>query len=112
MKEAEEICDRVLFINKGKVLDIGNIDDLKRKNLKNKKMIIYWKNIESQINAEIKNVEIISNTIKKTEFIFNTENFKIEDFIKKVNFKNVEALEIVNFSLEELYINIMENTNE
>ncbi|ERT44637.1 hypothetical protein HMPREF1768_01862, partial [Fusobacterium nucleatum CTI-7] len=53
-----------------------------------------------------------SNTIKKTEFIFNTENFKIEDFIKKVNFKNVEALEIVNFSLEELYINIMENTNE
>ena len=37
MKEAEEICDRVLFINKGKVLDIGNIDDLKRKNLKNKK---------------------------------------------------------------------------
>lgn len=112
MKEAEEICDRVLFINKGKVLDIGNIDDLKRKNLKNKKMIIYWKNIESQINAEIKNVEIISNTIKKTEFIFNTENFKIEDFIKKVNFKNVEALEIVKFSLEELYINIMENTNE
>ena len=112
MKEAEEICDRVLFINKGKVLDIGNIDDLKRKNLKNKKMIIYWKNIESQINAEIKNIEILSNTIKKTEFIFNTENFKIEDFIKKVNFKNVEALEIVNFSLEELYINIMENTNE
>lgn len=112
MKEAEEICDRVLFINKGKVLDIGNIDDLKRKNLKNKKMIIYWKNIESQINAEIKNIEIISNTIKKTEFIFNTENFKIEDFIKKVNFKNVEALEIINFSLEELYINIMENTNE
>ena len=112
MKEAEEICDRVLFINKGKVLDIGNIDDLKRKNLKNKKMIIYWKNIESQINAEIKNIEILSNTIKKTEFIFNTENFKIEDFIKKVNFKNVEALEIVKFSLEELYINIMENTNE
>ena len=112
MKEAEEICDRVLFINKGKVLDIGNIDNLKRKNLKNKKMIIYWKNIESQINAEIKNIEILSNTIKKTEFIFNTENFKIEDFIKKVNFKNVEALEIVNFSLEELYINIMENTNE
>ena len=112
MKEAEEICDRVLFINKGKVLDIGNIDDLKRKNLKNKKMIIYWKNIESQINAEIKNIEILSNTIKKTEFIFNTENFKIEDFIKKVNFKNVEALEIVNFSLEELYINIMENADE
>ena len=112
MKEAEEICDRVLFINKGKVLDIGNIDDLKRKNLKNKKMIIYWKNIESQINVEIKNIEILSNTIKKTEFIFNTENFKIEDFMKKVNFKNVETLEIVNFSLEELYINIMENTNE
>ena len=112
MKEAEEICDRVLFINKGKVLDIGNIDDLKRKNLKNKKMIIYWKNIESQINVEIKNIEILSNTIKKTEFLFNTENFKIEDFMKKVNFKNVETLEIVNFSLEELYINIMENTNE
>ena len=112
MKEAEEICDRVLFINKGKVLDIGNIDDLKRKNLKNKKMIIYWKNIESQINVEIKNIEILSNTIKKTEFLFNTENFKIEDFMKKVNFKNVETLEIVNFSLEELYINIMENADE
>ena len=107
MKEAEEICDRVLFINKGKVLDIGNIDDLKRKNLKNKKMIIYWKNIESQINVEIKNIEILSNTIKKTEFLFNTE-----DFMKKVNFKNVETLEIVNFSLEELYINIMENADE
>ena len=112
MKEAEEICDRVLFINKGKVLDIGNIDDLKRKNLKNKKMIIYWKNIESQINVEIKNIEILSNTIKKTDFLFNTENFKIEDFMKKVNFKNVETLEIVNFSLEELYINIMENADE
>lgn len=112
MKEAEEICDRVLFINKGKVLDIGNIDDLKRKNLKNKKMIIYWKNIESQINVEIKNIEILSNTIKKTEFLFNTENFKIEDFMKKVNFKNVETLEIINFSLEELYINIMENADE
>ena len=32
--------------------------------------------------------------------------------MKKVNFKNVETLEIVNFSLEELYINIMENADE
>lgn len=112
MKEAEEVCDRVLFINNGEILDIGSIEDLKKRNLKKKKVIISWKRKDESLKINKYKVDIISNNDKKTEFLFIEDNFSIESFIRELKFENIENFEISNFSLEEVYVNIMEGKNE
>ncbi|MDT1958994.1 ABC transporter ATP-binding protein [Carnobacterium divergens] len=40
MQEADDLCDRIAFINKGKILDIGTTLELKEKHMKNKNSIL------------------------------------------------------------------------
>lgn len=112
MKEAEEVCDRVLFINNGEILDIGNVEEIKKRNLKKKKVIISWKKKDESLNLNMYKIDILSNNDKKIEFLFTEDKFSIESFIKELRFENIENFEITNFSLEELYINIMEEKHE
>ena len=75
-------------------------------------MIISWKRKDESLKINKYKVDIISNNDKKTEFLFIEDNFSIESFIRELKFENIENFEISNFSLEEVYVNIMEGKNE
>lgn len=110
MNEAEEICDRILFINQGKIVKMGKLNDLKRELMDKKKVKIIFRNnlkIEEKLfeYKEIENLKIKDNTI---EFLYKNDWTKINSIIKMiVDLKEIDSFEVRNSTLEELYINII-----
>ena len=61
MEEVEIICDRIIILDKGKILAQGTSDELKKK-----------ANIEEKITVEINNIE--DSKIREIEQFKNVEN--------------------------------------
>lgn len=68
MEEADELCDRVAFLNKGNIVELGNPKELKVKYAKNKVKITFSDNSEIEVNKDsdsiIKTLKDNKKTIK------------------------------------------------
>lgn len=118
MNEAEEICDRVLFINKGEILNIGTINELQNKIFGKKKIKIKFKEkLKEDLNLLLKN--LLTNGTEKNVFLdkeinffYDEEIFDYKTLLLELPLKNIERFELSNASLEDLYLDIMEDKNE
>ncbi|MGL5592708.1 MAG: ABC transporter ATP-binding protein [Cetobacterium sp.] len=113
MNEAEEICDRILFMNHGKIVKIGEINELKSEIINKKNVKIEFKrNDIEQLMTEIlqtKNIENLKILENKVEFSCDENIFKIENFLIDIlKIGEIDTIKIANPSLEELYINLIE----
>ena len=83
MEEADLLCDRVAFLNKGEIVELGNPDDLKQKYATNKVKITFENNetITTEQNSEsIINV-LNKNTKQKIKSIHSVEPNLAEIFL-------------------------------
>lgn len=108
MNEAEEICDRILFIKQGELVKIGEINELKNKIINKKKVkVIFKKEIISE-KYQPKDVERLNILKNKIEFFYDEAKFKIEELVKELfRIGDIDTIEITNPSLEDLYIDII-----
>lgn len=110
MFEAEELCDRIAFINNGKIIEIGTPHELKEKIVKNRAIEINCSEAET-VSKALSKVKGTKITIKSSKIVFvEVKNylvmkdiFKVLSTIKSEIF-NVSALE-PNF--EETYLKII-----
>jgi ABC-2 type transport system ATP-binding protein len=114
MQEAQNICDRVLIMNMGKIIRDADPDTL-RKNFKQKSVISF--KIEEELSSElIEKLENLFNykTIKKNFYEFWSD-VPLEDisilnrFIKAHKIKVIN-LQIKQASLEEVFIELIKKT--
>lgn len=63
MEEVETICDRIIILDKGKILATGTADELKNKANIEEKITVEINNIENKNVKEIKQFENVDNVI-------------------------------------------------
>ncbi|MCX7909797.1 MAG: ATP-binding cassette domain-containing protein [Ignavibacteria bacterium] len=103
MEQAEQLCDDVCLINKGKVILKGSIADIKSTRSADTVICEFYSN-----GAELPsltNVKILNRTQNRLEFRFNPSEFNIRDFIKELADKvEIKKFEITTPSLREIFI--------
>jgi len=104
MQEVEQLCDRVAFINKGKIVDIGTIDKIKSREFSTYEFIVKVKNIKDEkflkskgfkingkiLQKKIKAGEDVSNLVamlsKRLEIVdIETKRPTLEDYFVKIS---------------------------
>jgi ABC-2 type transport system ATP-binding protein len=108
MTVVESLCDRVAFINKGKILKIGTKDDIANLIQKEVKIEIEISNNKNKLKEQLKNQDYIKDIIENKKGITitlnNRENYKYLLSILQ-NF-NIFRINEVQPSLKDLYIKI------
>lgn len=82
MEEADEMCDRVAFLNKGKIVELGSPSDLKLKYGENCVKITFEDNTEITVNKDNKSIiNSLKNNSKKVLSIHSLEPNLAEIFL-------------------------------
>jgi len=112
MSVVEKLCDRIAFINKGKIIKIGNKDDIKRFEQSEIKILVEIKENKNQLKNELINLDFVNDVIenenKKNELIVllnNREDY--QDLLSiLVNYK-IRKIKEQELSLEDLFLNLI-----
>jgi ABC-2 type transport system ATP-binding protein len=99
LNEAEKICDRVGIIKDGKILKIEDIDDFKKKNIRDIHLDI--KESIPLSAFEIKGIK----KVERTTFGYHIVTIgKNGDILKKLSKYNLEDIKVAEPSLEEIFM--------
>ncbi len=103
MEQAEQLCDDVCLINKGKVVLYGSLSDIKAS--REKDTVICEYNSDGANSIELRNVKILNQTQNRIEFRFDRNNFNLKEFIKEIADKvEIKKIEISTPGLREIFI--------
>jgi ABC-2 type transport system ATP-binding protein len=116
MQEAQQICDRILIINRGNIIADETPDKLRNK-VKPFSTIVF--NIESKLSLEQRTNLISQFNVKEGEknmFHIITDNplhdiSNINDFSKKNSIK-ITNFKLLETSLEEVFIHLIKNDSK
>lgn len=115
MFEAEELCDRIAFINHGKIVDIGTVQQLKEKIVGKRAIEVNCSDSEDVIAAlsKIKGVSAKAHSPRLVHLTVDSYK-RMKDIMGSLSkirseIYNVSALEP---SLEETYLRAMNNGGE
>ncbi len=98
MKDIEATCDRMILIDKGKLLYDGSVEGISSKYAKERNLIVKF---SSDVNVEaIDKVKIVKEEDNKVSFLFNSEEISIKELIKILS----EKYEIEDFTVKEMEI--------
>ncbi len=111
IEEAEEICDRVMIIDKGKMKALGSVEDLRRKYSQEEEIIVKGnfdervRNLKNFWNVEIHEIyeEEFDNIQRDTELRFKVEN--VDSEISKIIEAVKEHGEITDVLTKRLTLN-------
>lgn len=95
MEEAEQLADRILIMNKGKIIDRGTSSELKERIIGNNQVIIKSNEFE-EVKKRIEKLQLTYTTNQDTEFFVKNVNGKFAEL-----FKNLEGLEIAELTLKK-----------
>ncbi len=110
MEQAEQLCDEVCLINKGKIILKGSIDSIKSSY--GRDTVICEFNGDSQFIRNLQNVKIISLTDSRIEFRISP-NFNLKSFVDElINSTELIKFELTQPSLREIFISEISKTNE
>ena len=111
IEEAEEICDRVMIIDRGKMKALGSVEDLRRKYSQEEEIIVKGnfdervRNLKNFWNVEIHEIyeEEFGNIQQDTELRFKVEN--VDSEISKIIEAVKEHGEITDVLTKRLTLN-------
>ena len=106
----EKLCDRIAFINKGKVLNIGTQEEIKGLIESRIKIEIFLTNRKQELISELHNqnfITDITNQRKKSVLIQLKDRAYYKDLIKLLVNYDIIRIKEVEVSLEDLFFKIM-----
>ena len=105
MESAEKLCDEICLINKGKIVENGEISEVKRKFRTNNFKIDFVGNGSFLSSLpELKNIILFENSAECEM----TENVKIDEIISLINSKvEIRKFEIVEPSLQSIFLKLV-----
>lgn len=104
-EEVRRLCDRVLIISKGKVVDVINIKEMLNSSVSNFEFILHNKNDLSKLNKF--NISLINDVVKAT-----IPSKQLGLFFKILSDIEVIDFRIKSFSLEEYVTSKLESSYE
>jgi ABC-2 type transport system ATP-binding protein len=111
MEQAEQMCDDICLINKGKIVLSGSIRDIKSKFAKDT-VILEFDGDDGFLN-ELTGLKIINKTRNRIEFRFNPHELDAKTILTTLlKYCEVYKFEIKEPSLHEIFIDVVSGTEE
>ncbi len=106
MAQAEELCDDICMVNKGKLVLNGNISHIKSSYGKNTVIIEF--SGENNFLSDIEDIEILSKTNNRAEFKINEKSSNNRRLIEQINNAvDLHKFELALPSLHEIFIEVV-----
>ncbi|MCX7880572.1 MAG: ATP-binding cassette domain-containing protein [Ignavibacteria bacterium] len=103
MEQAEQLCDDVILINKGKAILQGSLHQIKSQRAKD--TVVCEFEGSNNFVANLRNVRIINLTQNRVEFRFNPSDFDFKNFlVTLLNETQITKIELTTPSLREIFI--------
>jgi len=103
MEQAEQLCDDVCLINKGKLLLSGSLAEIKSSRAKDTVICEFVSN--GNKFPELSGVKIINQSEGRVEFKFEPTKFDFREFVKNlINNVEIKRIELTSPSLREIFI--------
>ena len=115
MKDIEELCSRIIIIDKGKILYDGNLENIKYK-FGNIKTIIFKNNAKfnkDELIKEFKTISIKENDSNDILISFSLNEVNLDNLLLSlINKYKVEDFKINDISIEDITKELYENSKE
>ena len=115
MKDIEELCSRIIIIDKGKILYDGNLENIKYK-FGNIKTIIFKNNTKfnkDELIKEFKKISIKENDSNDILISFSLNEVNLDNLLLSlINKFKVEDFKINDISIEDITKELYENSKE
>ena len=115
MKDIEELCSRIIIIDKGKILYDGNLENIKYK-FGNIKTIIFKNNAKfnkDELIKEFKKISIKENDSNDILISFSLNEVNLDNLLLSlINKYKVEDFKINDISIEDITMEFYENSKE
>lgn len=115
MKDIEELCSRIIIIDKGKILYDGNLENIKYK-FGNIKTIIFKNNAKfnkDELTKEFKKISIKENDSNDILISFSLNEVNLDNLLLSlINKYKVEDFKINDISIEDITKELYENNKE
>ena len=115
MKDIEELCSRIIIIDKGKILYDGNLENIKYK-FGNIKTIIFKNNAKfnkDELINELKKISIKENDSNDILISFSLNEVNLDNLLLSlINKYKVEDFKINDISIEDITKELYENSKE
>lgn len=106
LEQAENLCDRILIINKGSVVEYGKIEEIKKKYSK-KNFIIEFEGEERYI-YKIGNISILREGVAEVE-----DELELEEIVERLKGKiKIRSIKESLPSLKSIYIRLIGSSND
>lgn len=106
LTEVEEICNRMIIINKGTKIKEGNVSELMNEDVLN----VFIKSVENEHLNQTLNKLGLKYKANGTGFIVELQEQKIPQLVKQLTDNNVRILELYqNRSLENYFLKLINN---
>jgi ABC-2 type transport system ATP-binding protein len=116
MQEVQALCERVIIINKGKIVANGSVDELKNLTASSKVIIAEFdKDIDTMIISSIEGVTEVKNTGTGKYEIRSREDRDVRgDIFKAASEKNLNllGLKVEESSLENIFQKLTKNKDQ
>ena len=113
MKDIEELCNRIIIIDKGTILYDGSIHDIKYQ-FGNTKTVLLPKNVvlNNDFINKFKNIEII-NSDENIELKFSLNDISLDEvLLELINTYHVEDFKINDISIEDITMRLYEQSSK
>ena len=110
LNEAEQMCDRIGILNKGKLVALDTTENL----LKRIQTKIVKFSVEKKVNINndsLKSINILSNETNELVVSYEKNSLNINEIIKFINEQNIDLLDIStdDGDLEDVFIRLTKN---
>ena len=108
--EAQELCDRIAILNKGKLVALDTTKNLINR-IKTKKIIFRLNKKINILNLKPYEINVLSNIEDEIIISYDKEKIKIEEIIRIIKNENVDILDISteDGDLEDVFIELTKN---
>ncbi len=103
MEEAEKLCNRVMFLNKGKIVSLGTIDDVKR--IVGKYIKLRIPNNLLDLVSNFNGVVVSTQGLGYSEIIVNYDTKLLKSIVNKL-IDHGAVFELLTPSLEDVFIKV------
>ncbi len=106
MEQAEQMCDKIGLINKGKLVLSGNLRNIKKEFGKDT-VLIEYEGSDEFLN-ELHNVQFINRSKGRAEFRVTNKEMSFKEIIEKANKSaEISRFELSEPSLNEIFIDVV-----
>lgn len=105
IEEAEKLCDRICILNKGKIVEIDNKDQLLKRFSKSQITI----ELKDEIKALPEDIKKYNHKIDDKNLIFFEDKIKVNEILKAIEKNNLEIIDISieSTSLEDIFVEMV-----